>query len=401
MKHSKQNESPRTSKGWSKGREFPITIEDVLAKETPLIKEDENVRELTIRTDPTNEESPRITRRIKVLDNPTNVLEVLKTRQAIREGLTGNAITTGPNQYRYVRVFLEGEALRVFNEHSTRLGTETVPNLETVLNELVKFFSPRECLRKERRYMRYHLRKPRQLTTRQYVGSVRDFNSRMAHMPPNFNINQIFPESELVEMLSAKAPKTHKKELITAGFNPDTDTLATYVEVCERAETRESIGKTDQGTDSDGSDRKPKRSRTSNNSKPSKNDKKTKTKSSSNSYQFCKLHKWNDSHATDDCKVLASMIDKSGKSDDAKPKFKKYDKKKYSKDLHTMEEELNEEKKKFNEAWKKLQAKKKAAQPTMPTEDDDKSEQSVDSGSTPGSYHHVPGTPLSSSSDSE
>ena len=113
---SRKEKSGRTPNDWQKGRVVPISIKDVLEKRESVNKDSEEMRELTIRTDPTDENSLRIKRRIKVLDNPTRVLDVLKAREAIKEGLVGNHITQGPNQYRYTRSFLAGEALRVFNE---------------------------------------------------------------------------------------------------------------------------------------------------------------------------------------------------------------------------------------------------------------------------------------------
>ena len=56
--------------------------------------------------------------------------------------------------------------------------------------------------------------KPRKLTTRQYVGLVRDLNSRMAQLPPLFEDSQTLDESELLNSLANKAPRTHKAMLI-------------------------------------------------------------------------------------------------------------------------------------------------------------------------------------------
>ena len=67
------------------------------------------------------------------------------------------------------------------------------------------------------------------MTTRQYVGLVYDINSRMAHMPPLFDENQKLDESELVDSLANKAPRSHKAILISQGFNPETGELATFV----------------------------------------------------------------------------------------------------------------------------------------------------------------------------
>ena len=83
--------------------------------------------------------------------------------------------------------------------------------------------------------------KPRKLTTRQYVGLVRDLNSRMAHLPPLFDEYQVLEDSELVNFLANKAPKSHKAMLINQGFNPEASTLATFFEHCERAETTDNI----------------------------------------------------------------------------------------------------------------------------------------------------------------
>ena len=63
----------------------------------------------------------------------------------------------------------------------------------------------------------------------QYVGLVRDLNSRMAQMPPLFDENQKLDNSELVDSLTEKAPRSHKTMLISQGFNPETGDLKTFV----------------------------------------------------------------------------------------------------------------------------------------------------------------------------
>ena len=90
------------------------------------------------------------------------------------------------------------------------------------MNHVVTYFGPKECLSKQKRYLRYKMTKPCKLTTRQYVGLVRDLNSRMAQLPTLFEDSQILDNSELVDSLSNKAPRTHKAMLISQVFNPDT-----------------------------------------------------------------------------------------------------------------------------------------------------------------------------------
>ena len=48
------------------------------------------------------------------------------------------------------------------------------------MNYVVAYFGPKECLSKQKNYLRYNIEKPHKLTTRQYVGLVFDLNASMA-----------------------------------------------------------------------------------------------------------------------------------------------------------------------------------------------------------------------------
>ena len=82
-------------------------------------------------------------------------------------------ITTGPNKYRFTRTFLDGDALRIFNRKVTELVQETAANLKIVMNHVVTYFGPKECLSKQKRYLCCKMIKPCRLTTRHYVSLVR------------------------------------------------------------------------------------------------------------------------------------------------------------------------------------------------------------------------------------
>ena len=56
-----------------------------------------------------------------------------------------------------------------------------------------------------------------------------------------FDKNQQLDESELVDPLANKAPRSHKDMLIPQGFNPEIGDPATFVEHCERAKTTNNI----------------------------------------------------------------------------------------------------------------------------------------------------------------
>ena len=122
-------------------------------------------------------------------------------------------------QYRFTETFLDGEALCIFDLKWTEFCHENVANLILVMDNVVTYFGPKECLSKQKRCIRYKIDKPRKLTTRKYVGLVRDLNSRMEQMPPLFDRTQQLDESKLVNSLTNKAPRSHKAMLILQGFN--------------------------------------------------------------------------------------------------------------------------------------------------------------------------------------
>ena len=77
--------------------------------------EDGAICELSVLADLENEDSIRIKQKIRILDHPKNLIEVICARLAIGKGITGNNITTGPNQYGFTQTFLDGEALHIFD----------------------------------------------------------------------------------------------------------------------------------------------------------------------------------------------------------------------------------------------------------------------------------------------
>ena len=114
------------------------------------------------------------------MDNPKNLLEVIHARLAISQDLTGNNNTTRQNQYRFNRTFLDGEALCIVDLKPTELRHEYVANLILVMDHVVTYFGPKECLSKQKRYIRYKMDKPQNITKSQYVVLVFDLNSSMA-----------------------------------------------------------------------------------------------------------------------------------------------------------------------------------------------------------------------------
>ena len=140
-------------------------------------------------------------------------------------------------------------------------------------------------------------------------------------------------ESELVESLTNKAPRSHKAMLIAQGFNPETATLETFVKHCKRAETTNDIaGAKFAASDEDSELRKKKRTKTKNDHGKKRIKRSTK--------MYCYLHGDNTSHNSKECNVLKSK----GKY---KPKFSKRYFKKKAREINLLEKKSSQEKAKY------------------------------------------------------
>ncbi len=389
MKHSHKDKRPRENKGFAKGRtamvfrKGPITIEDILDGERPLEKDDVTFREMSLRTDPTNDSSPLIKRKFRPLDNPTKIIEVLQATLNIKQGIVGNNITTVPYQYAYWRQCLAGEALRKFNEFATNVGNKTIVNLTTVEQRLVSEFTTKDVLARECRYIRYDMRKPYSRTTRQYVGAVHTLNQTLARMPPLFDASQQVPESELLDILASKAPQSHKALMIEQGFDPQNATIQQFVEISERAETKESLQKgpvvkfENERYDSDDSYKKV--SHKKKDRKSSKHSKHEPNKHARLEF-FCKHHGPNSTHNSDTCKVLLNSSDKkSWKDRDSKRDYKDH-KSKYkdkTRDLNLLQLSVSKEKAKWKKANATLQLKLNGKNPKKENDSASESSKSI------------------------
>ena len=110
MVRSKNDKSPRIDRDWEKSRKVNalISLKDVMVRELPSSLEDGDMDELSVCTDPPNQDSTRVNWKIRILDHQKILIEVLHSRLVIAQNLTENNITTGPNQYRFTQTFLDG-----------------------------------------------------------------------------------------------------------------------------------------------------------------------------------------------------------------------------------------------------------------------------------------------------
>ena len=88
MAHGKQVKPTRINHDWTKARKVtaPISLEDSMEEEVQSSLEDGAICNLSVLTDPENEDSTCIKKKIRIFDYPKNLIEVLRERLAIAQG---------------------------------------------------------------------------------------------------------------------------------------------------------------------------------------------------------------------------------------------------------------------------------------------------------------------------
>ena len=88
---SEQEKSARLSRDRTKkrsGTSAPISLEDLMEKEVQSSTQDGAIFDFSVLADPTNEQSTKIKRKIRILNHPNNLIEFICTRLAIKKGIS-------------------------------------------------------------------------------------------------------------------------------------------------------------------------------------------------------------------------------------------------------------------------------------------------------------------------
>ena len=260
---------------------------------------------LKLRTDPAdvNSQTYELTVKFYRTGTPEEWLIFMRDLKRI---LVGQNVTTGPPRYAMLRRLVLGDTLAVFNKAAAEHGNETVANFETCLQAVTKHVFPQRAMAHQKRYMRRYMRKPRDMSTREFVARVTELNAYLTEFPP-FEENQKLDDQEIMDILEFGVPNSWQKNMVMQGFDPVTSTTNEFVAFCERHEFTE--GTLD---NSDENKAKPKTSL-----KSSSNDGKSRAKSSTEANKkrknydekWCELHQ-TFGHDTSECKVVQDRIQK-------------------------------------------------------------------------------------------
>ena len=179
-------------------------------------------------------------------------------------------------------------------------------------------FGPR-ALASQRRFMRRYMRKPRNMSMKEYKARVAELDLKLAHFPKLANgapaDNQRLQEDELMDIYEFSIPTSWQRQMFLHGFDPIDMGVEAFFDYCERIELSESLTP-NIGTMSKPGQNGGSTSGTMRSAKSSRDGVSNKRKSASfdhsrNTKFYCNLHGQNASHDAAECRSLNACAKKA------------------------------------------------------------------------------------------
>ncbi len=190
------------------------------------------------------------------------------------------------------------------------------------INAVVDYVAPYRALNRLKRFMRRKMRKPADMKLREFYNHLLRINDEeIPNMPPNFNRDQSLQTDDLLDILLFAIPNSWVKELDRQGKDPDSMSLGDVLNTLEQIEATENGFNAPKSKDKDNKEKDSKKSSSKKNSKKKSGD--------SKGGFYCLYHGKNETHNTDQCKVLKAMAEsaKDSKSSDGGSKNKTWKRK--------------------------------------------------------------------------
>lgn len=293
----------------------------------------ENSVSYSLRTNPTDADSAKYKKTVRVLSGTESIRTVLRWSADTTQVLRGLNVTTGPEKYDILQDLLSNSALAVFRKsiethtqtafdtyvtagttaaarvdrrNEGRRGHVTNDIILTAKRELMSSLIPKKAVTLIKRYLRREARKPADMKVRAYYQHLVRMNSDEIPCLPPFGLDQNLPDDEITDILVYGTPRSWSREMDRQGFDPMTHTSGEVVDFMEQIEASE---------DFDGQRVDNNKGKSNNNNNNSK-----KKGNSSKEGKWCMLH-GKGSHTTDECNTLKEQTkklkgnhEKSGKS---------------------------------------------------------------------------------------
>ena len=281
----------------------PIPLERAEAR--PLLKGEYLAYKL--RNDPADDSSPTYELSVPYFNTGT-CEEWLKFRANVGKVLLGQHVTTGPAKFMVARRLLAGDALSVFNAALAALGSnETNAAYESCMDALARHVFPKRALQLQKRYMRRFVRKPANMSTRQFAARLQELNAYLSKFPtaaPGQPAPAKLDADEIVDIMEFGVPRSWQRKMVEHDFDAMTSSVSSFIDFCDRMET---IGAADEGQTKNGGHKKEGPSHKT--PTPKNSDSRKRLRGPSGNDKHCLIHgnTGPNGHTSEQCKVLMAQ----------------------------------------------------------------------------------------------
>ena len=307
----------------------PIPLE---RSEKKVLKKSEYIT-LKLRSNPTEKESQTYDLILPYYNSATPE-EWLEFRSTLDKAIIGQNITKPADMFSMARRVLQGDALASFEEAAKDHGEDKVEKFNSCLDDVTSHVFPQRALQKQKRCMRRSMRKPSNMTVREYATRINELNTYLEKFPPNKK-RQRLDDDEILDLLEFGVPRSWQNQMTLQGFDPQSDPskkVIDFVKFCERIEnSTQEMNNNKNNPIQNGSSKR-------------NGEKKRKLKNYIGEIPTCILH--GEGHSTEECKTIqkwakrqkSEYAQKNSKSDGKFSNWKKKDSnKKFTKnDLNAM-----------------------------------------------------------------
>lgn len=282
---------------------------DILSKE--------NACSYTLRSTPTDANSPTYKVMTRILEGTESVRPVLQWATGVERVIRGLNISDINPMIAITETLLRGTALNLFQKSIQDLSEAAftaaldtaadeparivirghgvdhyrhVDHWEPAIQNIVANLVPPKVLARVKRYLRRECRKPTDMKVRPYFQHLERINNEEIPKLPPFGVNQSLHPDEMIDVITYGCPRSWSREMDRQGFDPLTHTPGQVVGFMERIETAEDFdGNKVPTKDKSISGRIPKK-------KPS-------SSSTGKQTKYCTLH-GKGNHSTEECMKL-------------------------------------------------------------------------------------------------
>ena len=197
---------------------------EVKSDEKEETKAKDDFRSVEIRSDPTDNNSPKVKLSIRMLKNnePSKII-------AWHKSVVGNVIPNlGLQSPKAKARFLEETMKepmvstwkRAYHAKFTGVNENlTENNFQQAIKDFLKAIMPHNCLAKQRRYLLFAVRKPLGMRVREYVQQLKEKNEDLVRYPPDFDEKQKLPDDIVAAIRDNSLPITWRKQAILQGHD--------------------------------------------------------------------------------------------------------------------------------------------------------------------------------------